>query len=192
MKPRDAIGIATELHTLLEKMGAEKPYILVGHSMGGQYIRVFQSLYPNEVAGLVTVDGTVDTMTTQIIPLFEPELIDMYQNQVFTDSNLGLYSDIEASGQQARDARYKLKNVPLTVLCAEYQIGPMSPPEDQELVPLFNSDIVDPLWKSLQEGLAAESKFGKFVYATNSAHEINLYRPELITQEVKLMFNKVK
>lgn len=33
------------------------PYILVGHSMGGPYIRMFTALYPAEVAGLVFIDS---------------------------------------------------------------------------------------------------------------------------------------
>lgn len=190
--PRDAVGIATELHNMLEELNLPKPYILVGHSMGGQYIRVFQSLYPEDTKGLVTVDGTVDTFTTDIIPLFDPELQYVYENEVFTDPNLGSFSDLQASEQQAKAARAGLKNVFLTVLCAEYQVGPMSPPEDQEIKDALNPELVDPLWKTLQQGLAQESDKGKFVYVTESAHEINLYKPEVIIKEILIMMTKIK
>jgi pimeloyl-ACP methyl ester carboxylesterase len=56
--PRDARSIATELHTALRNANQPPPYILVGHSMGGMYMRVFAGMYPNEVAGLVLVDPT--------------------------------------------------------------------------------------------------------------------------------------
>ena len=56
--PRDAHTIATELHTALRNANQSPPYILVGHSVGGMYMRVFAGLYPNEVAGLVFVDPT--------------------------------------------------------------------------------------------------------------------------------------
>lgn len=49
--PRSASQIAAELHALLKSIGAKPPYVLVGHSMGGLYTRVFAINYPSEVAG---------------------------------------------------------------------------------------------------------------------------------------------
>ena len=57
-EPRDAGQIATELHTLLAEAGIEPPYVMVGHSVGGLYIRVYNALYPGEVVGMVLVDST--------------------------------------------------------------------------------------------------------------------------------------
>ncbi len=48
---------AQELHTLLANAGIEPPYVLVGHSVGGKYIRMFTELFPDEVVGLVFVDA---------------------------------------------------------------------------------------------------------------------------------------
>ncbi len=50
--------VAENLHELLEQVGAEPPYVLVGHSLGGPYIRMFTGIYPDDVAGLVYVDPT--------------------------------------------------------------------------------------------------------------------------------------
>ncbi len=50
--------VARELHAALHKSGVEPPYVLVGQSMGGMYNRVFASLYPDEVAGMVLLDPT--------------------------------------------------------------------------------------------------------------------------------------
>ncbi|WP_080779560.1 alpha/beta fold hydrolase [Chryseobacterium phocaeense] len=49
---------AHQLHELLEKIGEKPPYILVGHSMGGPYSRIFMDLYPNEVEGIVFIDSS--------------------------------------------------------------------------------------------------------------------------------------
>ncbi|WP_062055479.1 alpha/beta hydrolase [Aquimarina longa] len=49
---------AYQLHELLEKSGEKPPYILVGHSMGGVYTRIFRDLYPNEVIGMVFLDSS--------------------------------------------------------------------------------------------------------------------------------------
>jgi pimeloyl-ACP methyl ester carboxylesterase len=50
--------IASDLHTLLGNAGIGGPYVLVGHSLGGMYVRMFQSLYSDEVVGLVLVDSS--------------------------------------------------------------------------------------------------------------------------------------
>jgi pimeloyl-ACP methyl ester carboxylesterase len=54
--PQDGIALATDLHTLLERAGVPGPYVLVGHSSGGPYVRVFAARYPGEVAGMVLLD----------------------------------------------------------------------------------------------------------------------------------------
>lgn len=50
--------VAENLHALLEEVGAEPPYVLVGHSLGGPFIRMFTAVYPEDVGGLVYVDPT--------------------------------------------------------------------------------------------------------------------------------------
>jgi pimeloyl-ACP methyl ester carboxylesterase len=56
-KPRTSLQIAKELRALLNAAGEPGPYVLVGHSFGGYNIRVFTSMYPNDVAGIVLVDA---------------------------------------------------------------------------------------------------------------------------------------
>lgn len=59
---RDGRNVATELHTALQNAHASPPYVLVGHSLGGPFIRVFAGMYPGEVAGLVLVDPTQEDL----------------------------------------------------------------------------------------------------------------------------------
>jgi pimeloyl-ACP methyl ester carboxylesterase len=51
-------NILAELHTLLTEGGIEGPYVLVGHSLGGMYVRAYAFRYPEEVVGMVLVDPT--------------------------------------------------------------------------------------------------------------------------------------
>jgi pimeloyl-ACP methyl ester carboxylesterase len=53
------------LHAFLTAVHVPPPYILVGHSFGGPYIRLFTAFYPGEVVGLVFVDPTDFMLTDQ-------------------------------------------------------------------------------------------------------------------------------
>jgi pimeloyl-ACP methyl ester carboxylesterase len=50
--------VAASLHALLRQLGAAPPYVLVGHSWGGAFIRAFADAHPGEVAGLVFIDAS--------------------------------------------------------------------------------------------------------------------------------------
>jgi pimeloyl-ACP methyl ester carboxylesterase len=55
--PRTPEQVVAELHTLLEGAGEQPPYVLVAHSLGGRYARLFAAQHPDEVAGMVLVDA---------------------------------------------------------------------------------------------------------------------------------------
>ncbi|WP_431291687.1 alpha/beta hydrolase [Pedobacter sp. P26] len=55
--PKSGEEMAKELHLMLEKANAPKPYILVGHSFGGTLVRFFVNKYPKDVAGVIFVDS---------------------------------------------------------------------------------------------------------------------------------------
>jgi len=57
-KPRTAENIVKELHTLLTNAGIAGPYVLVGHSMGGVYMRLYAHNYPDDVVGMVLVESS--------------------------------------------------------------------------------------------------------------------------------------
>lgn len=62
--------VATTLHQLLEAADLPGPYILVGHSAGGEYIRAFYRQYPSEVLGMVFVDSSHESDTLRYPPKF--------------------------------------------------------------------------------------------------------------------------
>lgn len=55
--PQTSRSNAQDLHALLHAAGVPPPYVLVGHSFGGYNVRLYNSLYPNEVAAAVLVDS---------------------------------------------------------------------------------------------------------------------------------------
>jgi pimeloyl-ACP methyl ester carboxylesterase len=67
-EPRDPRQIAHELHTLLGNAGIDGPYVLVGQSFGGLYVRMYADLYPKEVAGIVLADSSHPDMWGRMPP----------------------------------------------------------------------------------------------------------------------------
>ncbi|MCI0694304.1 alpha/beta hydrolase [candidate division KSB1 bacterium] len=57
-RPRTMRQVVYELHTALKKAGIKGPYVLVGQSVGALLVRIFASQHPEEVVGIVLVDGT--------------------------------------------------------------------------------------------------------------------------------------
>jgi pimeloyl-ACP methyl ester carboxylesterase len=53
-----ADNIVRDLRTLLRLANEKGPYVMVGASMGGIYVRVFQKRHPEDVIGMVLVDPT--------------------------------------------------------------------------------------------------------------------------------------
>jgi pimeloyl-ACP methyl ester carboxylesterase len=56
-RPHDADTLATQLHDLVRVAGIDTPFVLVGHSISGLYLRAYANHYRNELAALVFIDG---------------------------------------------------------------------------------------------------------------------------------------
>ena len=54
--PRTTAAIVADERAMLKAAGIKGPYVLVGHSMAGLDVRLYASLHPKEVAGVVLVD----------------------------------------------------------------------------------------------------------------------------------------
>jgi pimeloyl-ACP methyl ester carboxylesterase len=60
--PRTSASVASDLHEMLKHAGVLPPYVMVGGSVGGQYVRIYTARYPTDVAGLVLVDSASPDM----------------------------------------------------------------------------------------------------------------------------------
>ena len=77
-EPRDGLAVVSDLEKLLAASGERGPFILVGHSMAGLYLRLFAARNPALVAGVVLVDATT------------PEAMDEPLVRQFVDHFIGL------------------------------------------------------------------------------------------------------
>nr|WP_316244877.1 alpha/beta hydrolase [Paenibacillus antibioticophila] len=70
---RSGENIVQELHEALQNAELPGPYILVGHSLGGMYVRLFAQTYPDQVTGLVLVDARPENDERESKPILEKE-----------------------------------------------------------------------------------------------------------------------
>lgn len=67
--PRTSDRCVEDLHRLVERLGIARPFILVGHSLGGFYARLYAERYPEDVAALVLIDASHEDEIRGIFPL---------------------------------------------------------------------------------------------------------------------------
>jgi pimeloyl-ACP methyl ester carboxylesterase len=54
--PQTVEQIVSDYRTVLKNSGCEAPYILVAHSLGGDYATYWENTYPDEIEGVVYFD----------------------------------------------------------------------------------------------------------------------------------------
>jgi len=113
------------LHDILEKLQIKPPYILVGHSLGGVYIRSFAGYYPNGVAGLVFIDPADFTETKQDwnqifrqMGVPEKKIDDMLYERLYKPSpvdslHFGPWSERQTLTQWRKTDFAEIKSLPL-------------------------------------------------------------------------------
>ncbi|MGI2328379.1 alpha/beta hydrolase [Planococcus sp. YIM B11945] len=65
---RTGDNIIQEFYTALKNEEIDGPYILVGHSLGGMYARLFAQTYPDEVEGIVLLDSRPENYSKETKP----------------------------------------------------------------------------------------------------------------------------
>jgi len=119
-QPTTAEDAVADLHALLKAAGEAGPYVLAGHSYGGLVVRLYASVYPEDVSGLVLIDALSEGLQDAETP--EQWEIQRRPMEGDTRESLALYpalerNDPDRSFAQVRVA-HRLRAMPLVVLSA--------------------------------------------------------------------------
>jgi len=112
---------ATDLHTLLNKLNLPKPYIVIGHSYGGKVVRLFASMYPDDIGGIILEDSSHEGILEEQRKILKgkdlEQLEEMVSSFATTDNpkTEGDYSFITM--EQVKNSK-PLPQVPFVVLTA--------------------------------------------------------------------------
>jgi len=175
-KPRSARQIATELHTALQNAGVKPPYVLVGHSLGGPYVRVFADLYPKEVAGMLLVDPSQEAYDdwTKAHPDGRQKEIDA-QIAKAPEGLRAEWAGIDETYSQARAARLPV-GIPVILITAGLQ---ENLPAEARMV-----------WTEKQAEWIAQVPGGKHLIAEKSDHFIQLREPTIVINAIREMVSR--
>ncbi len=177
-KPRAAKQIALELHTALQNAGIGPPYVLVGHSFGGIYVRVFADMYPKEVAGMVLIDPSQEkfddwTRTHQEAQRTALDEQIAKASQGVRDES----AEVNTSYQQARAAKVPA-GVPVILLTAM----------KDDTMPAG----VRKVWAEKHEEWIAKVPGGKHIVVENSGHFIQAEQPQVVIDPIKQVVDQAR
>jgi pimeloyl-ACP methyl ester carboxylesterase len=176
-QPRDARQIALELHTALKSAGLHPPYILVGHSFGGPFIRVFAGLYPADVCGLLLVDPTQE----EFIKWDDAH----HGHKDISDDDWHL---IQAGLAEAHDSPIP-PGIPIALITAT---GPkvlpdfMSEKEQRE----YRETVK--MWRKFHQDWVDKVPGAQHVVTEKSGHGVPFFEPELVTESIHKIFDKAR
>ncbi len=189
--PRTGLDRVRDLHALLAAAHVPGPYVLAGHSNGGLFSLLYASRYPEQVAGMVLIDGVhpdYHRRSIEVAKQFVPrELWDQVVASacgippVQLDAELMDICRAEAQTGAAL-AVHPLRRMPLAVITHG---GEHFPPGSQDAAQ-------ERLWQQLQDELAAMQPGSSHVIATGSGHDIQHEQPELVLAQVRRVVAAVR
>jgi pimeloyl-ACP methyl ester carboxylesterase len=175
--PRDADRIADELHTALHAAGIKPPYILVGHSMGGPFVRVFAHSFSNEVAALILLDPAQEE-AFDWMKIHTPELNQISEEDRLQQNEWGCSDQIMAEARAA----WPLPDVPIVLITA------MKAEKDEpENMPEIRKE-----WLQAHEHWISKMPNATHIVTENSGHAIILEEPQLVVDTIRRVYDKVR
>jgi len=177
-QPQTPDAVVADLHRLLELEGIPGPYVLVGASLGGIYVRRFALRYPDLTAGIVLVDSSHEEQYNHYAAI-SPALAERYATQ---DGRFDRNTFLRVAGQLEPGKPLEWHfDVPLIVLEHKRLIGPPRTEQDQLAVD----------WHRLQMDLASWSKYGKLI-ETKSGHLMAVEEPEIVVESIRDVISQAK
>jgi pimeloyl-ACP methyl ester carboxylesterase len=158
-----------DLHALLAAAAVPGPYLLVGFSFGGLLAIMYAGTYPDQVMGLVSLDGSLptDDQVDQLIP--KDERTQVMAEQEANQERVEFYPTVD----EAKPLVAKVPDVPVTYLAAR----------PVELPPTWPVQRMRAFIAAKQAQFTKAVPNGRLV-EVQSSHDIDLEQPELVIKEI--------
>lgn len=173
---------AADLHELLRLTNETGPYVLVGHSFGGEVAVAFSSKFRDEVRGLLLLDATPTTWNTVLCSVTDDgtaaahALTELCPMQATASGNA---EGIEGPAAFAEVARISsLGELPLIVDTTTDR-GYI----EQGVTPELATRLTD-AWDAGQQHWVSLSSHSEFVEVSESGHYIHRDQPGLVIEQI--------
>jgi len=182
---------AADLRALVRQLHLQVPLVLVARSYGSVIARLYTSLYPSDVAGLVLVDGTHEQQVRRFGTL-DPNYPRQFQ-QAF-DSVLARLQP----GAQAAETRETVKiqregTVPGLQPLPDIPIAVITSMKSDESSPYVNGTARGhEIWRALHDEWFRRSRNGIHIVTDRSGHGIQDDEPELVTLAIRFVLDRVR
>jgi pimeloyl-ACP methyl ester carboxylesterase len=213
LRPRAPDRIVDEFEALLREIRAEPPLVLVAHSQGCRYVRLYASRHPGSVAGLVLVDGFHETWDEAVGPAALAAFIRararLYRLVAFM-SRIGIMRLLGGRGvsllgpdfrglqhdQRARYAAVATRSRAMETAIDELRLSGESNAKLADAsfgeLPLtvithglpFRDPDQERAWQESQKEMAARSSRGRLVLAPDAGHSIMIASPQLVADAI--------
>jgi pimeloyl-ACP methyl ester carboxylesterase len=196
-------NVSDKLIKILNYLELEPPYVLVGHSLGGVYVRGFAVYYPEMLAGLVIIDPadfTEDKVSRRVyyeeIGMSKERVDEMMQAIYYGTPNLTVPKSVQEESQvlgELRESEFKEikqsplpKNIPVHIITG----GRFDMPErmrskefDEEAV--FRIKMMNRVarWTDVIQSVDK----GMLFYSGDAGHFVHYDDPELVISSIKIV-----
>jgi len=181
---------ARDLNVLLNELKAPKPYILVGHSYGGKIARLYTSMFPEAMGGLVLEDTQHEDILDEqrkILRGKDLEILEQMVARVRAPDNPRTEGDYQnATWNQLKNNKI-LPQIPFIVLTAGDRSKTMPP-----IFSIEAKKALEKLSMDMQKKLAALIRGSKHIVFEGVGHNIHIEKPKEFTVPIIEMINKVR
>ncbi|MEL6944544.1 MAG: alpha/beta fold hydrolase, partial [Bacteroidota bacterium] len=197
-------NVSDRLLRILAKLELPPPYILVGHSLGGLYVRGFPIYYPEMLAGLIIVDPADFTETHQnkrayyeVLNWEKPKVDSLIQ--AFIDRRTQGRSNIPLAMQREGDfleeirarefkeiMEHPLPNIPVHILTGgRFDVPKQRRSKEYDEEALFRSKMRyrTARWMDVVQSVDR----GMFFYSAGAGHFVHYDDPELLISSVRIV-----
>jgi len=194
--PRTIQDIADDVAAVLQNAGQSGPYVLVGHSMCGLFMRYFAMTHPDDVVGLVLVDATTEDVWDGFRELLPPDDWALFEQMTVENPELdAAYPDAEfllaapvAGDPLVADVRRALMETPLKLM--PMVVLSHGIPFDAPF-PGWPTDEMEQVMYDHQAEVAQLVPDAKHIIAEESGHNIHQDQPELVIEAIRMVVNAV-
>lgn len=189
--PAHGAQAAKDLHVWLEKLSVPKPYILVGHSYGGNVVRLFASMFPADMGGLILEDTQHEDVLIEMRKILKGKDLEAFDqlmaDRFSTPENPKTEADYRNMTRDQVKKSGPLPQIPFVVLAAAGRAKAMAE--------IFSAEAIgkmDKLDGDLNNQLAALIPGGKLIIVEGTGHNIHLDKPEVLIAPVAEMIKLVR